>query len=64
MFEKESIKEYVAYLTAECRNKPDSLWQAHQKEIHREVARHYGLNEEEIKWLDENLVGGVDGDDN
>lgn len=49
------MDEYIKYLRRCCRNKSMGLWEAHQKNIHREVAREYGLTEEEILWLDENL---------
>lgn len=52
-----ALKEYMDYLvrTQKGRGKGDNLWQLHQQVLYREVAREYGLTEEQIKQLDESL---------
>lgn len=55
MGDKITVKNYVEYLQRYIRNRNESIWEAHRYKIHREVAREYGLTEEEILWLDENL---------
>ena len=55
MGDKITVKNYVEYLQRYIRNRNESIWEAHQHKIHRKVAREYGLTEEEILWLDENL---------
>lgn len=48
-------KQYYTYLTRYIRNTDMSLWDAHQLLISRMVAREYGLTEEQIRELGENL---------
>lgn len=49
------MKEYHDYLVREQRQSGRGLWQLHQLVISREVARSYGLSEEQLKQLDEDL---------
>lgn len=56
MKDKESIKEYISYLERYARNKNTTIWKAHQNAMHRLVGKvTYGVTEEELLWLDENL---------
>lgn len=56
MKDKESIKEYISYLERYARNKNTMIWKAHQNAMHRIVGKEtYGVTEEELLWLDENL---------
>lgn len=59
--EEAAIKKYIDYLvrTQNGRGKGESLWQLHQQVLYREVAREYGLTEEQIKQLDESLKEDV-----
>lgn len=49
------IKKYLEYLYRYIRGTDKTPWQAHQEAISREVAREYGVSEDGLKWLDENL---------
>lgn len=49
------MEEYRKYLEKYARKHGLTLWQAHQHSLCRETAREYGVTEEEILWLDENL---------
>lgn len=48
---------YINYLRRLQRKEKKSLWELHQRYISRDVAREYGLTEEEIIELDESLAG-------
>lgn len=48
---------YINYLGRLQRKEKKSLWELHQRYISRDVAREYGLTEEEIIELDESLAG-------
>ncbi|MGN0384584.1 MAG: hypothetical protein ACI4EX_01740 [Lachnospiraceae bacterium] len=52
---EDPVKEYLAYLGRMQRMRNISLWQLHQLALSREAAREYGLTEEQIKQLDEDL---------
>lgn len=49
------MKEYQDYLRRLIKNSDMSMWQAHQLLQSRLVAREYGLTEDQLRWLDENL---------
>lgn len=51
----DKYKDYIAYLDRYCKKYKLTRHQAHQHLLCREMAREYGLTEEEIVWLDENL---------
>lgn len=51
----EPMKEYQDYLRRLIKNSDMPMWQAHQLLQSRLVAREYGLSDEQIRWLDENL---------
>lgn len=53
--DKITIKAYIEYLRRCIRTTGLTLFEAHQDAIHREVGRLYGVSEEELIWLDENL---------
>ena len=53
--EGEGMEEYRKYLEKYAKKHGLNLWQAHQHRLCREAAREYGVTEEEILWLDENL---------
>ncbi len=53
--EKDPVKEYMDYLEHMNRIHNLGLWQLHQLALSREAAREYGLTEEQIKQLDEDL---------
>lgn len=53
--DKITIKAYVEYLERCVRTTGQTLFEAHQEEIHKSVGRDYGLTEEELLWLNENL---------
>lgn len=48
-------KDYLDYLRRMDRTHNIGIWQLHQLSLSREVARNYGLTEEQIKQLDEDL---------
>lgn len=48
-------KDYLDYLRRMDRIHNIGIWQLHQLSLSREVARNYGLTEEQIKQLDEDL---------
>lgn len=52
---KDPLKDYLDYLKRMSRVHNLDVWQLHQLAISREVAREYGLTEEQIEQLDENL---------
>ncbi|MCM1326943.1 MAG: hypothetical protein NC094_09010 [Bacteroidales bacterium] len=52
---KESMADYMAYLKRFQRKQKKSLWTLHQHYLSREIAREYGLTEEQIGRLDEEL---------
>lgn len=52
---KEPLKDYLDYLKRLARVHNLDVWQLHQLALSREVAREYGLTEEQIKQLDEDL---------
>lgn len=49
------MKDYLDYLGRMRRIHNIDIWQLHQLALSREVAREYGLTEEKIKQLDEDL---------
>lgn len=53
--DKITIKEYIEYLRRLIRNTDMTLLQAHSQAISKEVAKYYGVTEEELLWLNENL---------
>lgn len=53
--DKITIKEYIEYLRRLIRNTDMTLLQAHELKISKEVAKDYGVTEEELLWLNENL---------
>lgn len=53
--DKMTIKEYIEYLRRLIRNTDMTLLKAHSLAISKEVAKDYGVTEEEIEWLTENL---------
>lgn len=53
--DKITIKEYIEYLRRLIRNTNMTLFQAHGLATSREVAKLYGVTDEEIEWLNENL---------
>lgn len=53
--EKEPMKEYQDYLRRLVHKSDMSMWRAHQLLQSRLVAQGYGLSEEQLRWLDENL---------
>lgn len=56
MKDKKSIKEYISYLERYAKNKNTTILKAHQNAMHRIVGKEtYGVTEEELLWLDENL---------
>lgn len=52
---KDPMKEYQDYLRRLIKNSDMSMWQAHQLLQSRLVAMEYGITEEQLQWLDENL---------
>ena len=52
---EDPMGEYLAYLSRYTRITEQSQWEAHQLCISREVARSYGVTQEQLIWLDENL---------
>lgn len=52
---KEPMKEYQDYLRRLVHKSDMSIWQAHQLLQSRIVAQEYGLTDEQLRWLDENL---------
>ena len=52
---KDKIKDYMAYLERLQKKHKIGLWQLHQWVLVREVARSYGLTEDETRQLDEHL---------
>lgn len=52
---KDPMKEYQDYLRCLIKNSDMSMWQAHQLRQSRLVAMEYGITEEQLQWLDENL---------
>lgn len=53
--QKNPVKEYMDYLERMHRIHNLDLWQLHQLALSRETAKEYGLTEEQIKQLDEDL---------
>lgn len=53
--DKITIKAYIEYLKRCIRGTDLSLHDAHKLNISKQVARDYGVTEEEILWLEENL---------
>ena len=53
--DKITIKEYIEYLRRFIRNKDITLIQAHELKMSKEVGRNYGVTEEDLEWLNENL---------
>ena len=53
--DKITIKRYIEYLHRVIRNTDMTLLKAHSLAISKEVAKDYGVTEEEIEWLTENL---------
>ena len=53
--DKITIKEYIEYLRRFIRNTDMTLFKAHSLAISKEVAKYYGVTEEELLWLNENL---------
>lgn len=51
----EKNKEYIDFLDRYRKKHKLGQWEAHQHALCREVAKEYGLTEEEITWLDQNL---------
>lgn len=51
----EAMINYLDYLKRYCKKHEIGIWQAHQHALCRETARSYGLSEEQIKQLDEDL---------
>ena len=52
---EDPMKDYLDYLSRMRRIHSIDIWQLHQLALSREVAREYGLTEEQIKQLDEDL---------
>jgi len=52
---EDPMQKYQDYLSRYTRNSTMTLWQAHQLLLSRLVAEEYGLSQEEIAGLDENL---------
>ena len=52
---KITIKRYIEYLHRVIRNTDMTLFHAHELKISKEVAKDYGVTEEELEWLTENL---------
>lgn len=55
IIDNDASKKYLDYLYRYVRDTDKTPWQAHQEAISREVAREYGVGEDGLKWLDENL---------
>lgn len=53
--DKITIKEYIEYLCRLIRNTNMTLFQAHELRMSKEVGRNYGVTEDELEWLNENL---------
>lgn len=53
--DKITIKAYIEYLKRCISGTDLSLHDAHKLNISKQVARDYGVTEEEIFWLNENL---------
>lgn len=52
---EDPVKDYLDYLGRMRRIHNIDIWQLHQLSLSREIARNYGLTEEQIKQLDEDL---------
>lgn len=52
---EDPMNDYLDYLSRVHRIHNIDIWQLHQLALSREVAREYGLTEEQIKQLDEDL---------
>lgn len=52
-----NVERYINYLGRMQRVERKSLRELHQRYISRDVARDYGLTEEDIQELDESLAG-------
>lgn len=50
-------ERYINYLGRIQRKEKKSLYELHQRYISRDMAREYGLTEEQIMELDEQLAG-------
>lgn len=53
--DKITIKAYIEYLRRCIHGTDLSLHDVHKLNISKQVARDYGVTEEEILWLEENL---------
>lgn len=51
------MERYINYLGRMQRVERRSLWELHQRYLSRDIAREYGLKEEEITELDITLAG-------
>ncbi len=51
------MERYINYLGRMQRKEKKSLYELHQRYISRDMAREYGLTEEQIMELDEQLAG-------
>lgn len=49
------MAEYIEFLKRYSRDRKIGLWMANQHAICRVVAKEYGVTEEDLLWLDENL---------
>lgn len=52
---EEPLEEYRNYLNRVARTSSMSLWELHQLLMSRLIAMEYGVTEEQLVWLDENL---------
>lgn len=52
-----NVERYINYLGRTQRKEKESLYELHQRVISRDVAREYGLTEEEILELDLTFAG-------
>lgn len=50
-----AMNEYLDYLKRYTRTSDMNMFQAHQLLMSRVIAKEYGVTQEQIKWLDENL---------
>ena len=53
--DKITIKAYIEYLQKISKETGKTMLQAHELEICKTVGRDYGVTEEELLWLNENL---------
>lgn len=52
---EDPMKKYQDYLVRYTRTNGMTLHEAHQLLLNRIVAKEYGISEEQLIWLDENL---------